>query len=166
MVKRIWDDTTKEMIYDRTNPKYGISVANGAAAVITYTYEKSHQAAGDDLQVELEFGFYAPRILIYDAVSVAAGATNNSATKLYIEGAASVWLMASETGASGVTINVNPYESATAAAGAVIASPTISASVSAASIVETGLPYVSLSAINGDGVNAATVTASLIVTRR
>lgn len=162
-VLTIRDDTTGENIYERVNPKNPITVAAG---VITYTYDSAHQLAADDLQVELEFGYYSPRVVIYSTQAVAAGQTNNSTTKLYVEGAASIWLMASETGASGVTINVYPYETSAANAGACIQTATISATVKASTLIETGLPYISLSAINGDGANAASVTAALIITWR
>lgn len=164
-VFRIRDDTTKELIYDRQNLNRdsAISVANG---VITYTYDNDHQASNDAVQIELEFGYYAPIISVWAGQSVSASATVNQSSKIYVEGAATIWLKAAETGASSVTINVLSYNTSDGPASSAISVATISSSTPAPIIVEVGLPYISLQVINGDAVNAASVTADLVITWR
>jgi hypothetical protein len=163
-VLRIRDDTTHELLYDRTNPKYGISVTGGA---ITYTYDSSHQAANDDIQIELEFGYYAPKINVFTTQAIAASATLSPSSKVYVEGAESIWIFASNAGAStSVSVNVYPYTDSGATAGAVVLPLTISNTVQATAIIETGLPYISIGATNNDGANAASLNVTLIVTWR
>jgi hypothetical protein len=163
-VLRIRDDTTSEVIYDRNNPKYGITVTDG---IITYTYNSDHQAADDDLQVELEFGYYAPKIAVFTTQAIAASATLSPSSKIYVQGADSIWIFANNAGAStSVSVNVYPYADSTASAGAVVLPLTISNTVQATSIVETGLPYISVGAVNNDASNAASLNVTLVITWR
>jgi hypothetical protein len=106
-VLRIRDDTSGEIIYDRGFPRNRISVVGG---VITYTYDNAHQAENDDLQVELEFGYYAPKINVFTTQAITASATLSPSSKVYVEGADSIWIDASNAGAStNLTVNVYPY---------------------------------------------------------
>jgi hypothetical protein len=163
-VLRIRDDTTGEMLYDRSFPRNTISVVAG---VITYSYDNAHQAANDDLQVELEFGYYAPQINVFTTQAVAASATLNPSSKVYVEGADSIWIDTSNAGAStNLTVNVYPYLNgdSEAVAGAVILPLTISNTVKATSIIETGMPYIAVGAVNNDASNAASLNAVLKIT--
>ncbi len=164
-ILRIRDETTKEIIYDRgiASTKITITIAN---EIITYTYDNDHQNASDDIQVELDFGYYAPRVAVWSNQAVAVGATVNQSSKLYVEGAATIWLIASESGASGVTFNVLSFETSNSSASSVIQTGSISSISPTPIIVEVGLPYIALQAINQDGSNAASITASLIITWR
>jgi hypothetical protein len=163
-VLRIRDDTTHELLYDRTNPKYGISVTGSA---ITYTYDNSHQAANDDIQIELEFGYYAPNVNVFSTQAIAASATLSPSSKVYVEGAESIWIFASNAGAStSVSVNVYPHVNSDATAGAVVLPLTISNTVQATALVEAGLPYISVGAVNNDSSNAASLNVTLIVTWR
>lgn len=164
-VLRIRDDTSGEILYDRNfNKNNIISVVGG---VITYSYNNAHQAANDDLQVELEFGYYAPQINVFSTQAIAASATLSPSSKVYVEGADSIWLDASNAGAStSVTINVYPYlnDGAETPAGAIIHTATISNTVKATNIVETGMPYIAIGAVNSDAANAASLNAVLKIT--
>jgi hypothetical protein len=163
-VLRIRDDTSGEVIYDRHFPRNHITVANG---VITYSYDNDHQAAVDDLQVELDFGYYSPKIAVFSAQAIAASATLSPSSRIYVEGAESIWIFANNAGTStSVSVNVYPYPDSTSAAGSVILPLTISSIIQATSIIETGLPYISVGAVNADAVNAASLNVTLLITWR
>jgi hypothetical protein len=84
-----------------------------------------------------------------------------------VEGADSIWLDTSNAGAStSVTVNVYPYleGEAEAVAGAIIHTATISNTVKHTGIVESGMPYIAIGAINSDGSNAASLNAFLKIT--
>lgn len=163
-VFKIRDDTSGEVLYNRNSPTYGITVSNG---VITYAYDNAHQVYNDDLQVELEFGYYTPKIALFTTQTINASATLSPSSKVYVEGADSIWLDVNNAGAStSLTVNVYPYLSTTASAGAVIQTATISNTVKATQIVETGMPYIAVGAVNNDAANAASLNCSLIITWR
>jgi hypothetical protein len=156
------------VLYDQKNPySPGILVSNAnSVCTITYTHDNKNQLSTDKLQVELEYGFLTSRQVVFSSQAVVAGGTATQATKLFVKGAGTIWLIASESGASSVTFNVLSFEKSDSLASSAIQTGTISSATPAPIIVEVGLPYIAIQAINQDGANASNLTASFIITWR
>lgn len=161
-ILKIRDDTTAEVLYDRGNPRNTVSVSAG---VITYGYDNAHQAGTDDLQVELEFGYYSPEVVVFSAQALTASGSATSESKVYLAGASTIWLAGIYTGdASSVTIVVSGHIDDDDT-GDAIATMTVDSSLKHAKIqVPPGLAYASMEITNNDGVNTCAVTGALIPT--